>query len=481
MPSVSIAMPDLPAFSMVDPLRIPYPKSDDPRRSGRSLVENFLRAKVKIELSQKNLPTLKAPATGQPFVWDAHVKGRGLGVRIASDGSKVFYFKYRYHGAQRWLRLGDYGPMTLDQARALVLRHKAALLEDRDPGDAHVGVHKGMTLAEAWEAYVQDKTTVGGNFRTWKPKTLSENQLAFRNYIGPELGGRGILSIRPDDLRKFRDRIASGELSADSKLGRPERKNANRDQSADRVIAYLSGLFSWAIQVGVYKRDNPAAAIGKLVKPEDSVRDRVLASKELDRYLDALTSLEIGDEKNLPANPYAIAALRLYLATGCRREELLQLRWDNVDADYRRFMIVNGKTGNRSVHIHEGASEIFRQLRAIPHVGDNPYVFVGEKPGSHIVNVKATHLKALDRAGIKDVTIHDLRRTYGTISLEADVDIFVLSKSLGHASVTTTQKAYAFIPDSKKIAHNNAVGDRLFSRPKRALEAPKVIPIARKA
>ena len=81
--------------------------------------------------------------------------------------------------------------------------------------------------------------------------------------------------------------------------------------------------------------------------------------------------------------PYAIAAIRLLMLTGCRRNEIVTLRWDDVDRTAGELRLRDTKTGARRVPLTPAVVAV---LGGIPRVADNPWVIVGKKPGGHVTN-----------------------------------------------------------------------------------------------
>ena len=134
--------------------------------------------------------------------------------------------------------------------------------------------------------------------------------------------------------------------------------------------------------------------------------------------------------------------VRLLLFTGCRKSEILTLKW----TDYRegRLYLRDGKTGPRTVWLSSPARWIFDGL---PRAG--PWVFPSPRGGSHV------SAAALDRfwrvvraeAGITDVHLHDLRHTYASIALAHGETVLTIGKLLGHNNPATTLK-YTHVADA---------------------------------
>jgi integrase len=148
---------------------------------------------------------------------------------------------------------------------------------------------------------------------------------------------------------------------------------------------------------------NPCRGIERF---KESRRKRPLNMKELAalwRHLDSMEATE---------NPYIIGAFRLLLLTGMRREEVLTLRWADVDKDAGMIRLADAKTGPRVVIL---SREALAGLNRLPRVNGNPYVFPGLKEGQHLVNISDTWQVIRTTLGFPDVRIHDLRHTVATV------------------------------------------------------------------
>ena len=110
-------------------------------------------------------------------------------------------------------------------------------------------------------------------------------------------------------------------------------------------------------------------AVGAVLTPEELAR--------LGRALDAAPAGRL-------ASLHAAAAIRLLVLTGCRRNEILGLRWADVDFDAGELSLADSKTGARIVPLPPAAAEV---LAALPRVLDNPWVFPGKKRGTHQRNI----------------------------------------------------------------------------------------------
>ena len=125
---------------------------------------------------------------------------------------------------------------------------------------------------------------------------------------------------------------------------------------------------------------NPARGIKK---PPIRKMERFLSDDEIARLSAALEF-----EATSSGNPYASAAIKLLLLTGCRRGEILNLSWKHVDLERQCLRLPDSKTGAKVVYLNAPALELLRRL---PHIAGNSYVIAGSKD--------ASPLSGLDRSG----------------------------------------------------------------------------------
>jgi len=137
--------------------------------------------------------------------------------------------------------------------------------------------------------------------------------------------------------------------------------------------------------------------------------ERFLSEEEfrrLGRVLD-----EVQAEGKISAN--AVAAIRLLMLTGCRRGEIMKLRWEDVDLEAGELRLRDAKTGPRQVVLSPAA---VRVLSAIPRHADNPWVIAGRKPGTRLSNLNASWLVVRERADVEDVRLPGCAMRIGTTS-----------------------------------------------------------------
>ena len=375
---------------------------------------------MKKQLTIKSVEALK-PRDKAYAVFDTKVSG--LGVWIGASGVKSFFLKYVHNRRQRKMTLGRLGEITADEARNRAESARGDLAKGIDPQGERDAVREGRLVTDAWEDYFEALKAKR------KDRTLEEYGRIYRLHIGPALGTRLLASLSFSDAEALHRRLR------------------DRPFMANRTLAVLSTFYTYCIKRQWATGTNICRAVEHY---EERPRERVLTVTEIARLGDAL------DNEN--SSVFPVAAIRLILLLGCRRSEVLGMRWDQIDLEAGTVRLQDTKTGARTVHLNPGARAV---LEGLPRLKDNPHVIPGEVPGKSLVNISKPWLRIARKAGIEGARLHDLRRSFATHALNGGVPIETVSRLLGHATISQTQRAYAFT--SKETLQEAAIstGDTL--------------------
>lgn len=237
----------------------------------------------------------------------------------------------------------------------------------------------------------------------------------------------------------YLDQINKGKIS--DFISR--RKKTVASATIRRDLACLSSAFEDA--VGWDWCDmNPVKHVSKRTIPEPLPRTRYLSR---DEYIALLAG----------ASDHLVPLIRFAVATGLRFEEQFSLTWEQVNRTRKELSLVDTKTGTpRIVPLTEDALAV---IDGIAPYYNSPYIFYKDD-GSRYGTVKTAFKTAIRRAKIKDLRWHDLRRTCGSWMLQNGVDIFTVSRWLGHKSVATTERAYAFLDTASLHRAGTLMGTR---------------------
>ena len=143
--------------------------------------------------------------------------------------------------------------------------------------------------------------------------------------------------------------------------------------------------------------------------------------------------------------PQAIAAIRLLVLTGCRHSEIVSLRWDDVDRTAGELRLRDAKTGPRMVPLTEPVSAV---LAGIRRVLGNPWVIVGQKPGTRLSGLRHYWHTTRAKAELDDVRLHDCRHSYASRALALGEGLPTIGKLLGHRKISPTARYAHLARDS---------------------------------
>ena len=209
-----------------------------------------------------------------------------------------------------------------------------------------------------------------------------------------------------------------------------------------RELGALSAAFNHAIKKQKWRIENPC--LKAEVPKEPKGRVRYLTRSEAKRLLRAAEL------------PYLVDFIELALNTGCRKGELLNLKWENVDFSTRLVYLDQTKSGDwQTVPINEAARQVLvRRMRLRDQICPNSqWVFfhrvpaLNSKVGDRVKNIRRSFKSACNRAGIENFRIHDLRHTFASWLVMEGVPLFEVSKLLRHASIQMTERYAHLAPD----------------------------------
>ena len=330
-----------------------------------------------------------------------------LFIEVLPTGVKSWCYRYTLNGKQDKLVLGHYPDVSIKEAAQL--RDEAASL-----------VAKGISPK-------QDKTKPQSIlFKDYGERYLEEvikkdrkdpysMTLYLNNDIYPMLGHLQLEQITVDDVRRTIWR----------------KKEQGYDSAANQVRGLLKRMFDYAMTLG-YVPYNPVLAIPVRHIHKAKPRDRYLSSDEIRNYYTTLLNSRVYRARKL--------GLMLSLLTLVRKSELQAAKWEHINFDERKWLIpetkADSKTGHSRemvVYLSDQVIEIFKELKTI--AGNEPYVFVGRKSGTHVSHnvLNEAQKAALRLTDVAHFTVHDLRRTASTHLNEQGFNSDAIEACLNHA------------------------------------------------
>ena len=343
------------------------------------------------------------PGAKTAIIWDREVKG--FGVRVTTAGVKAYVLSYREHGRKRLATLARCSELPLREARERAGRELANIRAGGSgPLERREDAASEPVVADLFARYFDREAPAKIALGLLKENTVRGYRYQVNKHVIPAIGSRRLSDVTRQDV----ERVVSG-------LPRYTR---------NAVLHHIHAAFELAEKwEWMPPHSNPAH---KADKARLEPRDRTLSTDELASLASALAEAEHLSMVN-------INAIRFAALTGLRIEsEVLAMRWEHVDTETGRLLLPETKTGRRWHDLPRPALDLLGRL---PRHG--AYIFSntdGRTPATYNRVRKQFH-KVARMAGLKDVRLHDLRRTYMTRAAAAGTPAHVLRDLLGHKTV----------------------------------------------
>ena len=344
-------------------------------------------------LTQARIAALR-PRKASRDVRDASLKG--FGIRVYPTGRKCYFIATQFEGQRIWKIVGDAADMSTGEAREQARTMLAAIRSDKQVSSE--GLLFEEVASEVFRRYG----------RNWKPRTFVVNQGYCAKQILPWFRGRPIADITNADVREWFASLHATPVAA------------------DRSAPVLSVIMTCAETYG-YRPEgsNPCRGIRRYRRKG---RERFLSEEEIRRLGMALEHYE-GD------HPMYVAIIRLLLLTGCRKREIVTLRWK----EYREghLHLEDSKTGPRMVWLSSPARRILEEQPR-----RSQWIFPSSSTGDSVgmSTVERFWMRLRLEVGLTDVRLHDLRHTFASIAVMRGENILTVGRLLGHNDPGTTLK-----------------------------------------
>lgn len=364
-------------------------------------------------------------------VWDAKVAG--FGVRRQKSEARTYILKTRVRGQQRWFTIGRHGaPWTPEMARKEALRILGEIVDGQDPAAIRSDDKAAQTVSELCSLYLLE-AEIGKVLTKFgvpkKASTIATDRGRIKRHIIPLLGRRLVKDISTHDVKRFMHDIATGKTATDVETGPRGRAIVTGGRgTATRTVGLLGGIFSYAIDNGM-RQDNPVRGVKRF---PDRKEERYLTPAEFGK-LGAAMAVAESDGENL----YGLAGIRLLMLTGCRKSEILTLKWDHVDFENECLRLPESKTGEKVVVLGAPALVI---LDTLPRVQGNPFVLPGKNRGQHLVGLPRVWGRIRKMADLEWATLHILRHSFASYGAGVGLGLPIIGKLLGHRDSSTTAR-----------------------------------------
>jgi integrase len=275
------------------------------------------------------------------------------------------------------------------------------------------------------------------------------DRLACEKHLTPRFGNMVLADIKLERIEEYKAaRKATTTLRKDAD-GKPKETSG---ATVNRELALLRTILNKAVEWEYL--DASPINWRRVEKFNENGRERYLTADERERLFAAL------DDSGPILRNFIILALN----TGLRKGEIMGLRWANVNLDDGLICLERAQRKNNKVlrvPLNENALEVLRRL---PRVSE--YVLCDPESGERVLSFRKAFASACKKAGVKNLRIHDLRHTFGTMLNVRGVDLPTISSLLGHSSITMTSKYITPITEVQKRAVDCLVDARTPERKK---------------
>jgi integrase len=223
------------------------------------------------------------------------------------------------------------------------------------------------------------------------------------------------------------------EITAEAVQSFLERESATRPTYAALAFRHLRAVLNWCAEHPDYKNAVDIEACGRRVRrealPSVKAKDDCLQREQLKGWFAEVRKMD----------PVISAYLQALLLTGARRRELAPLKWSDVDFQWRSMRIHDKIDGERNIPLTPYIAVL---LYSLPKRND--YVFSSPRQVStpYLSEPRYAHNRACKAAGIDGLSLHGLRRSFGTLAEWVECPTGVSAQIMGHKPSALAEKHY---------------------------------------
>lgn len=400
------------------------------------------------------------PGKMQVFLWDTEV--RGLGLRVTKNGAKAYVVERKIGRETMRMTIGRTDDWPLESIRegagpAQSMRQIGARAEARrllsmidtgkdprqekkkriatDLADRNAAkaerLRNDLTGLQAWEAYCAARASRWGDLGRHDHETIVQAGGT------PRLRSKAKLT-QPGPLRKL---LARPLVTLDAKTvsawlqGEADRRPAVAGKSFRMLRAFINWCAEHDDYKSVVQRDCCVSKKTRALLPKPKAKQDALEREQLGPWFAEVRKI---------ANPVIAAYLQVLLLTGARREEILSLQWADVDFNWNRMTIKDKVEGRRDIPLTPYVASL---LTALPRLKNNPWVFSSPAAKSgRLQEPRLNHNKALQAAGLPHITLHGLRRSFGSLAEWLEAPVGIVAQIQGHKPSALVEKHYRVRP-----------------------------------
>jgi len=352
----------------------------------------------RIRFTKATIDALTIEAEGKrTYYYDDKV--RGLCILIANK-TKTFYVLRKHQGKTERILLGRYPDTTIEQARVRASQTNSELDAGLNRNEIKRKHRAELTLDGLHQIYMDRHVLVNNR----RPNNAISN---YKLYLS-QWGTKKLSELKRTEVQAHLSKLAKDLSPA----------------TANIALALLRAMYNRAIEWEFFADKNPTANIPKYAEIS---RDRFLYGDELQRFLKGISELDSEIMRDF---------FTMLLATGARKGNVLEMRWVDINLHEKIWRVPDSKNGEPyRVALAGPALEILERRRTIE---SGEWVFSANSKSGHLEEPKRAWATLLEKSEIKNLRIHDLRRTFGSFMAAQGASLQMIGKALGHKSQDAT-------------------------------------------
>lgn len=415
----------------------------------------------RVRLTAGRVDAFTCPASkSQAFLWDTEAPA--LALRVTPTGRKTYVFESRLNGATLRLSIGTAADWPLEKARGEAQRLKVLVDSGTDPRElerqqqaaqaaeraaavAKVKADKvaAVTVGEVWADYLEKRRPFWGelHYRDHIDKAKAGGLPSGRRGGGKQLTKPGPLAALMPLALKDLDQATIERWAANEGKTRPS--------SARLAWRLLTVFLTWCAEQPEYANLLPDKNPAKTKKAREALgkagtKSDVLQREQLAAWFAAVQQIQ---------NPVIAACLQMMLLTGARPGEVLGLRWEDVNTQWKGISIRDKVEGTREI---PATPYTLHLLAALPR--RNEWVFSSPTSASGcLTEPNNPHTRACAAAGLEGLTLHGLRRSFASLTEWLEVPAGVVAQIQGHKPSATAEKHYKVRPLELLRVHHERI------------------------
>ena len=415
----------------------------------------------RVRLTAGRVDAFTCPAgKSQAFLWDTEAPA--LALRVTPTGRKTYVFESRLNGATLRLSIGTAADWPLEKARGEAQRLKVLVDSGTDPRElerqqqaaqaaeraaavAKVKADKvaAVTVGEVWADYLEKRRPFWGDlhYRDHIDKAKAGGLPSGRRGGGKQLTKPGPLAALMPLALKDLDQATIERWAANEGKTRPS--------SARLAWRLLTVFLTWCAEQPEYANLLPDKNPAKTKKAREALgkagtKSDVLQREQLAAWFAAVQQIQ---------NPVIAACLQMMLLTGARPGEVLALRWEDVNTQWKGISIRDKVEGTREI---PATPYMLHLLAALPR--RNEWVFSSPTSASGcLTEPNNPHTRACNAAGLEGLTLHGLRRSFASLTEWLEVPAGVVAQIQGHKPSATAEKHYKVRPLELLRVHHERI------------------------